>query len=889
MVGIGGGAPTNKHDIRLGDIVVSTPGGGNGGVYQYDFGKTVQERDFIETGFLNQPPVVLRTALQALKTHYQLDGHTLVDKVDKILQGKPRLRSKFCRPKSYDRLYKSTFMHSITSEDCQSCGDDPSNIILRRPRGQDEDDPAIHYGLIASGDQLMKDAVLRDKLANERGVLCFEMEAAGLMNRFPCLVIRGICDYSDTHKNDEWQGYAAMMAAAFTKDLLRRLVHAQVITGKNANDIRAIIQLLPQVQASASIRIRVFITSRPELPVRLGFEEIEGDYQDLALHRIPGADAKHNISLFIEHKLGDIRKYRSLTEDWPGEAKFRMLVTLSFPLFIFAATICRMFQDYDLDPEQSLEDIFKYEAEESKLDALYLPILNRLYSKYSEAKRQKHFEQVREVDVTIKVWDVTAGVLQQTIKHEHNFISETAAISPDGRWVAFRNIHGSIAILDRAVGIRKYTSRKTSNATSLITFSANGLLLADASELEAVESVAFSPDGQLLASAHILSMVTLWDVINGTQKYHLRGWVRGNSVAFSPDCQLMAIGNPAGTTIWSISTGDVYRKSSNSACIVSFSSDGKTLATTFPGKTIELWDITTEVLKLDSQAGSIKDNEFFSDGQLAISTHNINTRSDDFSGRINVWNPIQGTRLKSLKDYNPGVLSMYDEDVMAVSHDGRLLAYPSEEGHCVMIRNITTDIHWSIWMNGEVNSISFSPDGRLLAIFCTLKKYNGVPYGYDVDIWDWTTGLLVQTLETCRRALTSVAFSTNGQLLARERWDGARDGKYCREYGPIIEPWDLSTGKLHPDLVVEGRYEDTDGAVTSLPPINDLEFHALQTRYLKTKDITLLQGQWVCFKGRKVLWLPPRYRPTRYAANNDILALGYKGGDVIFVKLSFST
>ena len=59
MVGIGGGAPSRKHDIRLGDIVVSTPCGGKGGVYQYDFGKTVQDQSFRQTGFLNQPPIVL--------------------------------------------------------------------------------------------------------------------------------------------------------------------------------------------------------------------------------------------------------------------------------------------------------------------------------------------------------------------------------------------------------------------------------------------------------------------------------------------------------------------------------------------------------------------------------------------------------------------------------------------------------------------------------------------------------------------------------------------------------------------------------------------------------------------------------------------------------------
>ena len=67
----------------------------------------------------------------------------------------------------------------------------------------------------------MRNGIDRDRISRELGgVLCFEMEAAGLMNTFPCLVIRGICDYSDSHKNKDWQAYAAATAAAYAKELL---------------------------------------------------------------------------------------------------------------------------------------------------------------------------------------------------------------------------------------------------------------------------------------------------------------------------------------------------------------------------------------------------------------------------------------------------------------------------------------------------------------------------------------------------------------------------------------------------------------------------------------------------------------------------------------------
>ena len=97
--------------------------------------------------------------------------------------------------------YKSSFTHPNDNEGCMElCIKQRDQIVQRPDRDPNEDDPVVHYRLIVSADQLMKDADARDCLAEKEGVLCFEMEAAGLMDRFPCVVIRGICDYSDTHK-----------------------------------------------------------------------------------------------------------------------------------------------------------------------------------------------------------------------------------------------------------------------------------------------------------------------------------------------------------------------------------------------------------------------------------------------------------------------------------------------------------------------------------------------------------------------------------------------------------------------------------------------------------------------------------------------------------------
>ncbi|EQB43301.1 hypothetical protein CGLO_18049 [Colletotrichum gloeosporioides Cg-14] len=226
MVGVGGGAPSQEHDIRLGDVVVSSRGQGTGGVIQFDYGKTIQGQDFKETGHLNRPPTSLLTAAAALDAQYDIEGPQLNSKVNRALEKQRKaFKKKYSRPSDdTDRLYRSEFTHpeGVSGECAAVCGVRSEDLVHRPPRSHDDDIPSVHYGLIASSNQVMKDASQRDKLTR-RGVLCFEMEAAGLMNHFPCLVVRGICDYADTHKNSIWQPYASMVAAAYAKDLIKSI------------------------------------------------------------------------------------------------------------------------------------------------------------------------------------------------------------------------------------------------------------------------------------------------------------------------------------------------------------------------------------------------------------------------------------------------------------------------------------------------------------------------------------------------------------------------------------------------------------------------------------------------------------------------------------------
>ncbi|OQD66277.1 hypothetical protein PENDEC_c056G05958 [Penicillium decumbens] len=217
MVGIGGGIPSAAHDIRLGDVVISCPEGTCGGVIQYDMGKIIGDGEFERTGSLNSPPRALLTSVGMMRAAGLTDDPHYPDYLQNAIGRTARTRKNFGRPSANsDRLFQTQYDHPASASSCDGC-----LAEWEKTRGEREDnDPQPHYGIIASGNKVIKHGRTREQLRLETGALCFEMEAAGLMLDFPCVVIRGVCDYADSHKNKQWQGYAALAAAAYTKELL---------------------------------------------------------------------------------------------------------------------------------------------------------------------------------------------------------------------------------------------------------------------------------------------------------------------------------------------------------------------------------------------------------------------------------------------------------------------------------------------------------------------------------------------------------------------------------------------------------------------------------------------------------------------------------------------
>lgn len=228
MVGIGGGVPSAAADIRLGDVVVSQPDKTFGGVVQYDSGKATTS-GFERTGSLNAPPQVLLSAVSKVRAN-EFRGKSKVSEYIGKLEGVPKFQRSKTGP---DVLFDTGYDHE-GGQTCDGCKTDRQQH--RQPRESDEE-VVSHYGTIASGNQVMKNSAERDKVSAELGgVLCFEMEAAGLTNSFPCLVVRGICDYADSHKNNKWQPYAAGIAAAYAKEVLSVIPPAEVAKTRTAKE-----------------------------------------------------------------------------------------------------------------------------------------------------------------------------------------------------------------------------------------------------------------------------------------------------------------------------------------------------------------------------------------------------------------------------------------------------------------------------------------------------------------------------------------------------------------------------------------------------------------------------------------------------------------------------
>ncbi|OAF60547.1 hypothetical protein VC83_03550 [Pseudogymnoascus destructans] len=601
-------------------------------------------------------------------------------------------------------------------------------------------------------------------------------------------------------------------------------------------DVRTIIRLFSQVKQITSIQIKFFLTSRPELPIRLGFEDISGKYEGLALHQIPEPIIKEDISAFLEHQLAMIREdyNKSVTQNrqlpayWPGHTAIQSLVGMAIPLFIFATTVCRFINDRKCgQPKDQLAKVLKYEtrSQASKLDATYLPVLDQLLVGVTISGRRALVEEFRQVIGSIIILasplsatslDRLLGVPEGTVDSRTDLLHSVLSV-PSHPDHPIRLLH--LSFRDFLVDTEKSETnpfwvdekdahnKLVTRCLKLLSTSKN--LKKDICNLRTPERPRADVDKQTIDSqlpSDIQYACQYWvyhlkesgsiicdnDQVHKFLKCHFLHWLESlsfigrlresirmidNSIAIIEPIkgsQVSRFLHDAKRFILSYcSIADLSPLQLYSSALI-FAPKNSIIRNTFKNY-IPDWIVQEPNTDLEWNA-ILQTLEGHSGvvRSVAFSNNLQLLASASHDKTVKVWDVATGTLQQTLRGHSDWVSSV------AFSHDSKLLASASND-KTVKIWDAATGMlqqtleGHSIW----VSSVAFSDDSKLLA---------SASHDKTVKVWDVALGTLQQTLKGHSSVVSSVAFLDNSKLLASASHDNT------------VKVWDAATGTLQQTL-----------------------------------------------------------------------------------------
>ncbi|KAF3361347.1 hypothetical protein VdG1_00956 [Verticillium dahliae VDG1] len=544
------------------------------------------------------------------------------------------------------------------------------------------------------------------------------------------------------------------------------------------DDVKLIISLFSRVKALQSPRLRILVTSRPDLPIRLGFSAITGKYQDLVLHEMPEHLVEHDISAFLRHELAVIRtnfntsvpEDRQLPTSWPGQSNIQILVQMAVPLFIFAATVCRFLADRRCgNPDKQLQEVLKYRtrSQESQLDATYLPVLNQLVVGLPFRQREKTLQEFRVIvgSIVILASPLSTCALAQmlsvskdTIDDRLDLLHSVLSIPPSSSspvrllhlsfrdflvdaekqgknpfWVDEKYSHGEMA----ANCLRVMNERLR---TDICDVNAPGTSRSTINPQKV--DACLPPEAQYACLhwvyhvQHARDRVSDGGPVHDFLTRHFLHWM-----------EALSLMGRASESLGIVKTLQSLLNIYSSA--LAFAPEKSIIRYTFESE-IPSWislgpkaetDWNSCLQALEGHSGPVRSVAFSHDSTLVASA------SDDRTVRI--WHTDGGDCVQELKGHSLSIRSI------AFSHDSTLVASASDDrtariwrvdtGECIQVQ--------SDW----VRTVAFSHDSTLVAS----ASDDGT-----VRIWRTDTGGCVQTLEGHGDCVRTVAFSHDSALMA---------------------------------------------------------------------------------------------------------------------------
>ena len=369
--------------------------------------------------------------------------------------------------------------------------------------------------------------------------------------------------------------------------------------------------------------------------------------------------------------------------------------------------------------------------------------------------------------ITASVVAVIAGI-QRSHAISQSHLAQSQELAAEAT-----NLFSTNAPLAMLLSLQAYERAPTLQARSALIEAAGqplGALLGEGTN--AVESVAFSPNGQILAAGDVGGHVGLWDIATGRRTATLAEGHPVYSVAFSPNGQILAAGDEGGHVgLWDIATGRRTATLAEGGPVVSvaFSPNRQILAAGDDGGHVGLWDTATgrRTATLADSSSAVESVAFTRNGQTLA--------AGDTGGHVGLWDTASGRRTATLVEGGP-VASV------AFSPNGQTLAVGDYSGHVGLWDTTSGRRTATLAEGGPVYTVAFSPNGQTLA---------AGELGGHVGLWDTASGRRTATLAEGRPVYT-VAFSPNGQTLAAGDYDGN------------VALWDTSGGQRTVTLA-EGR------------------------------------------------------------------------------------